>query len=168
MNPDGEITVSLPAIDFPPISERVHGEVCMAIRRKNGGFLLQTKESYPDSVMRLPSGGIKAGERTTDALMREVWEETNLSVEIEKFVASINYCDVSTTSRFRTYLFLVRETGGVFGNNDPKEKISDWVEAQPAELAGYADALRGIVPEWRNWGYFRASAIDILSECLNV
>jgi hypothetical protein len=48
----------LPSIEFPPLNERKHGEVCMAILRRNGTFLLQTKKSYPNAVMRLPSGGI--------------------------------------------------------------------------------------------------------------
>ena len=60
------ITCELPSIAFPPVSERRHGEVCMAILRPSGTFLLQTKRSYPNSVMRLPSGGIKAGAEKID------------------------------------------------------------------------------------------------------
>ena len=159
-----EITFELPSIQFPPVSERAHGEVCMAILRRSGRFLLQTKQNYPGSVMRLPSGGIQRGERVQEALLREIWEETNLTVEIEKFVARIGYQAGRARSRFFTHLFLVREVSGVLQSNDPDEKISDWQEVLPEELPAYAEKLRRITPSWRSWGIFRAAAMDILFE----
>lgn len=159
-----QITFELPSIQFPPVSERAHGEVCMAILRRNGRFLLQTKQNYPGSVMRLPSGGIHRGEDVEAALLREIWEETNLTVQIERFVARIGYKAGEARSRFFTHLFLVREVSGVLQSNDPDEKISDWQEVLPAELPVYADKLRRITPSWRNWGIFRAASMDILVE----
>ena len=157
-----EIMCELPSIQFPPVSERAHGEVCMAILRRSGRFLLQTKQNYPGSVMRLPSGGILRGERVEEALLREIWEETNLTVEVEKFVARIGYQAGRARSRFFTHLFLVHEVSGVLQSNDPDEKISDWQEVLPEELPVYADKLRAITPSWRSWGIFRAAALDIL------
>jgi len=159
-----EIYFELPSIQFPPVSERAHGEVCMAILRRSGKFLLQTKQNYPGSVMRLPSGGIHRGEKVEAALMREIWEETNLTCRIERFVARIGYQSGEARSRFFTHLFLVREESGVLQSNDPDEKISDWREALPDELPIYAEKLRSITPSWRSWGIFRAAAMDILLE----
>lgn len=157
-----EIRYELPSIHFPPVSERAHGEVCMAILRRNGRFLLQTKQNYPGSVMRLPSGGIQRGERAEEALLREIWEETNLTVHVERFVARIGYHAGEARSRFFTHLFLVREVSGVLQSNDPSEKISDWQEVLPDELPDYAEKLRRMTPSWRSWGIFRAAAMDIL------
>lgn len=159
-----EITYELPSIHFPPVSERDHGEVCMAILRLNGRFLLQTKQSYPGSVMRLPSGGIHRGEEVETALLREIWEETNLTVSVERYVARIGYKAGSAKSLFLTNLFLVREVSGVLQSNDPSEKISDWREILPEELPAYANKLRAIIPSWRSWGIFRAASMDILFE----
>lgn len=159
-----QITCELPSIQFPPVSERAHGEVCMAILRLSGRFLLQTKQNYPGSVMRLPSGGIKRGEDVEAALLREIWEETNLTVSVERFVARIGYQAGPLKSRFFTHLFLVREVSGVLQSNDPSEKISDWQEILPQALPEYAGKLRGITPSWRNWGIFRAAAMDALFE----
>lgn len=159
-----QITFDLPTIQFPPVSERAHGEVCMAILRRNGRFLLQTKQNYPGSVMRLPSGGIHRREKVEDALMREIWEETNLTCRIERFVARIGYRAGDAESRFFTHLFLVREVSGELQSNDPDEKISDWREALPEELPDYAEKLRRMTPSWRSWGIFRAAAMDILLE----
>lgn len=159
-----EILFQLPSIQFPPVSERAHGEVCMAILRPNGRFLLQTKQNYPGSVMRLPSGGIHRGEMVEKALLREIWEETNLTVQVERFVARIGYACGEARSRFFTHLFLVRELAGVLQSNDPDEKISQWEEALPEELPAYADKLRRIQPSWRSWGVFRAASMEILFE----
>jgi 8-oxo-dGTP pyrophosphatase MutT (NUDIX family) len=153
----------LPSVEFPPLSERRYGEVCMAILRRSGGFLLQTKKSYPNAVMRLPSGGIKAGEDIEHALMREIWEETNLDVHVERFVALLGYRDDREQTPFHTYLFFLREIGGELRCNDPSEKITDWVEARPEQLPAYAEALRGIEPSWSNWGHFRAISLEVLS-----
>ncbi len=161
-----EILCELPSVKFPPLSERKHGEVCMAILRNSGRFLLQTKRSYPNSVMRLPSGGIKPGENIEHALLREIWEETNLDVHIERFVAVVRYRDGSGPTSFRSYLFLVREVQGVLQNNDPKERITEWREAADDELPYYAGELRKLGPSWNNWGRFRAASLDALSEHL--
>ncbi|MFQ5352219.1 MAG: NUDIX hydrolase [Candidatus Binatia bacterium] len=156
------VTCRLPSLDFPPVSKRRHGEVCMAIERPNGCFLLQTKRSYPDSVMRLPTGGIHAGEDIESALLREIWEETNLTVTVASFVAAMKYRDQREESPFRTYVFVARETDGVLASNDPSEGISSWVEARPEELPAYASKLRNIIPSWSSWGVFRAAALDVL------
>ena len=158
----------LPTIDFPPVSRRKHGEVCMAIRRKDGRFLLHTKGDYPDAVMRLPSGGIKEHEGLKAALLREVWEETNLEVEIEAFVAVIGYHDGTNRSEFKSYLFLVHETGGEMMSNDPGENITEWREVTLGELPAYSRHLLDISSDWKNWGRFRATAIDTLvAHCRN-
>jgi 8-oxo-dGTP pyrophosphatase MutT (NUDIX family) len=157
------ITCELPSIQFPPVSERAHGEVCMAIRRPTGHFLLQTKQNYPGAVMRLPSGGIQRGERVEAALLREIWEETNLTVRVDNFLARIGYRAGASRSRFFTHLYLVHEISGVLQSNDPDEKISDWQEVLPEDLPAYAAKLRAMTPSWRNWGIFRAAAIDVLA-----
>jgi ADP-ribose pyrophosphatase YjhB (NUDIX family) len=157
------VSQPLPSIEFPPLSERKHGEVCMAILRRNGTFLLQTKKSYPNAVMRLPSGGIKAGEDVEHALLREVWEETNLDVHVERFVALLGYHDTQDQAAFQTYLFLLRDRGGDLRSNDPSERITEWREARPGELGSYASTLRNIDTSWRNWGHFRAAALEVLA-----
>jgi len=159
-----QVVCSLPSITFPPVSERRHGEVCMAILRRNGKFLLQTKRSYPNAVMRLPSGGIKAGEDIEHALLREVWEETNLTVSVERFVALLRYRDDHEKAEFQTFLFFLREIEGVLQTNDPTEKITEWREARPDELLRYADALKRLEPGWASWGLFRAASLETLAD----
>ena len=161
------IVCRLPSIAFPPVNERMHGEVCMAIMRPNGRFLLHTKRTYPNGVMRLPSGGIKPGEDLEHALRREIWEETNLAFTIERFVAVLQYEDTRAKASFRTHLFCVREIAGDLRSNDPTEHITDWREARPDELLRYARELTSMDREWSNWGLFRAAALEALATYCN-
>jgi len=156
----------LPVVDFPPVSGRRKGEVAMAIRRPDDTILLQTKEFYPVGTFRLPTGGIKDGEDVEHALLREVHEESNLSVEIEQLVAAIDYLAPDGRATFRTYLFLLRETGGELKVNDPKERISGWEQRDPAGLLRAAEELRAIDEGWQRWGHFRALVLDILHDAL--
>lgn len=139
----------------------------MAIQRPNGRILLQTKEDYPGGVFRVPTGGLKRAEAIESALLRETEEETALSVDILSFAAILTYRDREERSMFVTYLFLLRETGGVLKPHDPDEGITGWIEADASVLAFAADQLRDVPDTWKNWGDFRALTIDALLRALD-
>ncbi len=149
--------------DFAPVrGGGRRSEVAMAIRRPSGGFLLQTKAFYPAGTFRLPTGGIKDGEDVEHALLREVHEESNLDVELERLVAVIDHSALEGKTPFRSYMFLLRETGGTLKVNDPDEQISGWDERDIAGLERAARALRELDGTWRRWGQFRAVALEVL------
>lgn len=153
---------TLSATDFGPVRGGRRCEVAMAIRRPSGRILLQTKSFYPPLTYRLPTGGIKEGEDVEHALLREVHEETNLSVEVERPVAVIDHVAAGGRVAFRSYLFLLMETGGEFRVNDPKERISGWEDCDIAGLERAIGQLRGLRGEWEHWGRFRAVPLDVL------
>ena len=150
--------------DFAPVrGGGRRSEVAMAIRRPSGGILLQTKAFYPAGTFRLPTGGIKDGEDVEHALLREVHEESNLDVEIERLVAVIDHTALEGKTPFRSYMFLLRETGGTLKVNDPDEQISGWDERDVAGLERAAHDLRNLDGTWRRWGQFRAIALEVLA-----
>ncbi|MCC6765944.1 MAG: NUDIX hydrolase [Deltaproteobacteria bacterium] len=151
--------------DFAPLrgGGGRRSEVAMAIRRPSGGILLQTKAFYPPGTFRLPTGGIKEGEDVEHALLREVHEESNLDVEIERLVAVIDHSAVAGKAPFRSYMFLLREIGGTLKVNDPDEKISGWDERDVVGLERAARELRNLAGTWRRWGQFRAVALEVLA-----
>jgi len=153
---------ALSATDFGPVKGTRRCEVAMAIRRQSGRILLQTKAFYPPRTFRLPTGGIKEGEDVEHALLREVHEETNLSVEVERPVAVIEHTASDGRAAFRSYLFLVRETGGELRVNDPRERISGWEDRDVAGLERAIGQLRGLTGAWEHWGRFRAVPLDVL------
>lgn len=161
----GKVPIVQPAltsVDFPPLRGGRRSEVAMAIRRSSGGILLQTKAFYPPETFRLPTGGIKDGEDVEHALLREVHEESNLSVEVERVVAVIEHTAPDGRAAFRSYLFLVGETGGELKVNDPDEQISGWVERDVAGLRAASAQLRTLEGTWQRWGHFRALTLDVL------
>ncbi len=161
-----DLTHTLADTSFRPVSGRRMAEVAMAIRRPNGKILLQTKESYPDGVFRIPTGGLKRGEAIESALLRETEEETALDVAIRRFIAILTYRCPDESIVFRSYLFLLDEVGGTLQETDPEEGITGWIEADATELNRSARHLRASPKSWRDWGDFRALAIDALLPAL--
>ncbi len=161
----GKVPIVQPAltsVDFPPLRGGRRAEVAMAIRRPTGGILLQRKAFYPPDTFRLPTGGIKEGEDVEHALLREVHEESNLSVDIARVIAVIEHVGPDGRAAFRSYLFLVHETGGELKVNDPDEQICGWEERDVAGLRAASAQLRALEGTWQRWGQFRALTLDVL------
>jgi len=161
-----DLVHTLDDVSFGPLNRSREAEVAMAIRRPNGKILLQTKVNYPNGVFRIPTGGLKPGEAIRCALLRETEEETGLDVEIERFIAILSYHSPAQELVFRSYLFLLDETGGVLQEEEPEEGITGWIEADTRRLDSTARQLRRSPKSWRSWGHFRALAIDALLAAL--
>lgn len=65
----------------------------------------------------LPGGGIEYGEAVEEALLREMYEETNLRIEIERFL----FVNTWAPDRVGLY-YLCRITGGEFR---PSDEVSE-------------------------------------------
>lgn len=157
---------TLPTFRFSPLNRRREGEVAMAIRRRNGLYLLHTKGTYPERTFRLPTGGIMRGETIEHALLRETREETSLDVEISRFAAVLTYRAPNSRQVFASYLFILEEQGGELHPMDESEGITGWLEADLPALEGAAERLRSCTGQWRPWGEFRALVLDALKEAL--
>lgn len=167
------VTVQLEGPPFDPIgqSDR-YGEVCMVVRRPNGTLLTAIKTFYPPGAFRLLTGGVGHGERIEAALLREVAEETGLDVAVRRFLAVIEYRHKQ--QEFTTFAFLLDETGGTLGVNDPAEQIASFREVVVSELPVLAGALEAapdhydaeINGRWRDWGCFRAVVHRVVYEAL--
>lgn len=140
------------------------GEVVLLLRRRNGLYLVHTKEFYPEGTYRLPSGGIKPGEDLGEAVIRETAEETSLDVEVRAFLAAVEHRFVRDGAEieFTSYLFLLEERGGTLRVADEGEAITGFRELSLAEVVALAEELEALPPEWREWGRFRASVHRIV------
>ncbi len=142
------------------------GEVVLVIRRPNGRILLHSKGFYPAGTYRLLSGGIEESESVLDALRREVQEETGLTVKIERFLGLLEYefHYQGETMPFVSYVFFLRERGGVLAPGDESEAITAFREASVDEIGAVARALRSLPGDWEDWGQFRALAHAFVAE----
>jgi ADP-ribose pyrophosphatase YjhB (NUDIX family) len=141
------------------------GEVVFAIQLP-AGIMVQRKAFYGDGVFRLPGGGIDYGEKVTDALHREIWEETGLRCSGERLLG-IQDCELAwgdNSLRFVSYIFYLQAQGEP--RLDPKEKIVALRLIPPAELRDIAASLRNTLPPHAGWGRWRALAHDLVYRCL--
>jgi len=116
-------------------------EVVFAIQGRCEQIWLHTKHQYEQPIYRLPSGGIELNESVVDAMLREVDEETGLTVQITRFVGLPPCPDDKEVSGFRSIL--------------------------PSQLPQISADLRNIIGERRYWGHWRALPHDVLHEALH-
>jgi ADP-ribose pyrophosphatase YjhB (NUDIX family) len=166
--PPQRIQIELQGGPFDPLdAPDRYGEICMVLRRPHGTLLTAIKTFYPSGSFRLLTGGVKHGELIHDALLREVAEETNLHVRVQRFLAAIEYRLPQPGQpdwRFATFAFLLDEISGELAMNDPEEQHAAFREISIAELPQLAANLEAVPNQydpqihgvWRDWGRFRA------------
>jgi 8-oxo-dGTP pyrophosphatase MutT (NUDIX family) len=166
-------SVTVPTRMFNPLDKTDRdSEVCMVVRRKDGGLITATKSYYPAGIYRLLTGGVNFGESIETALLRETFEETGLDVEVRSFLAVVEYVlhppggERSETPVFASFALLLDEVGGKLMMQDPDEDITDFATVPPEELTTLAKRLE-LLPSvyheqvrgtWQMWGRFRAAA----------
>jgi ADP-ribose pyrophosphatase YjhB (NUDIX family) len=145
-------------------------EVILVICREGGRVVLQTKRFYPEGVFRLPTGGVREGERLLEAVRRELREETGLEASPERFLGVLHY-------RFRrggrameraSYVFLVRGGAAPLAPQDEGEGISAFRDVPLSELPSVARSLESLPGDWAVWGAFRALAHRFVAEVVGV
>lgn len=138
-------------------------EICMVVRRPSGRLLVFRKPFYPAGIVRLMTGGVEDGESILRALLREVHEETGLSVNVARFLAASAYL-TDGCPQFASFAFLLDETGGTLGALDEDEQVEFFREIAVAELLAIAGELEQLPNEYNtaldaeipDWGRLRA------------
>ncbi len=92
---------------------RLHDITCF-IQQDDGYVVIQKHQYARSGIYRAPSGGANTGESLREAATREMYEETGLIIELERFVLDL-HLDVICNDRtipWRTFVFLASSTGG--------------------------------------------------------
>lgn len=96
---------------------RLHDITCFI--RQDDGFVVIQKHQYARSgIYRAPSGGAKTGESLYDAAIREMYEETGLTIQLERFVLDM-HLDVKCEDRTIPWRSLVFLATPIEGNMKP-------------------------------------------------
>lgn len=149
------------------------GEVVPVIQRTAQEVLLHTKTIYPKGVYRLPSGGISWGEAVSEALPREVYEETGFVAQNERLlgIESYEFYNNERTVPFVSYVFLVPNVHGLPVVQDASERIAHFCWLPVAGLPLVATTLRTLPedsPGRQDWGRFRALVHDFVAQIMSL
>lgn len=81
---------------------------------KGEELIFITKHWYPPGMCRAPSGGLHPGESFEEGAKREVYEETGVEVEIEKYLLRIDVAFTCGDERidWKTHIFKARYLSG--------------------------------------------------------
>ncbi len=123
----------------------VHGQrrgrhaVVLVARRSSDGQML---------VWTIPKGHVEPGERTPDAAVREVREETGLEAAIEQPLGEVTYWYVRRNARGlpqrtfkRVRFYLMRHLGGRFADRDSEMDAVRGYVVSLAERCGASDII---------------------------
>jgi len=134
---------------------RLHDITCF-IQQDDGDFVVIQKPQYARSgIYRAPSGGAHLGEQLEDAAIREMREETGLTIQLTRFVLDLRL-EVVCKDRaipWRSLVFLAKPVGGEIKPVDTRE-IFDATVMSREQLVGEVAQLM----EDSGWGGFKYRA----------
>jgi len=134
---------------------RLHDITCF-IRRNDGDFVVIQKPQYARTgIYRAPSGGATPGEPLEDAAIREMHEETGLTIHLTHFVLDmrLNVVCKDRTIPWRSLVFLAEPVDGEMKQIDTRE-IFDVTVMSREQLVGKVSQLM----EDSGWGGFKYRA----------
>jgi 8-oxo-dGTP pyrophosphatase MutT (NUDIX family) len=142
--------------------QRLH-DVTLFIRWR-GRIGVVRKQVYPEGIYRPPSGGIEPGEAFVEGAVREAFEETGLSVRLDRYVlrARVAFRCGSRRVDWTTHVFTAGYVSGLPRPRDTKE-IAEFRWMTPEELRRHGDALRALPTRGL---HYRAALADAVLDAL--
>ncbi|MCC7163958.1 MAG: NUDIX hydrolase [Anaerolineae bacterium] len=135
------------------------GEIILVVPRGKGRVLLHTKPHYPDSVFRLPTGGIHPRETALDAAQREGFEEIGFKPKKLELLGVLDNVFWLPDQKlvYPSFVFQTEKYTGEPSPTDPDEEISGFRDADMLELETMAILMTSLPAAWKDWGRFRAA-----------
>lgn len=178
-NPKFIKSVSLTCmVPFIPVWDQKRlGEVAFVLERNNGNIWIIKKSHYPKNFYRIPTGGIEIGETVSEALFRELEEETSLKLNPTDFLGVIKY-KITTTKgereNFATFIFKFFPLENEPTPKDMSENISEHRWVSPLELRRLGEKMNKLKFEndlelggRQDWAKFRAVLYNEVANLTN-
>ena len=105
---------------------------------RQGHYVLLVKRDHP-ALWELPGGGMRPGESPADTVVREVYEETGTTVEIQEF---LGWYERTGFRAHRSPVYVCRPTGGRL-----RPQLN---EASTVRYFPLSDLPRGMFPWYRS------------------
>jgi 8-oxo-dGTP pyrophosphatase MutT (NUDIX family) len=144
------------------------GEVIMVLEKRGRHILMHSKSHYPGGIFRLPTGGIRFGEKANSTFCRELWEETGFEAGQGRSIAILLYEFEYSGNRtpFVSYIFYKPDITEDPEVMDPEENISDFLWSPVAEIRNTARRLMSLTDWWADWGRMRSVSHDLVADWL--
>lgn len=127
------------------MSQRKHYNVVAAVIEVDGKVLCMqrgvTRYSYTSHLWEFPGGKIEEGETPEEALKREIWEELDTRVAVERLVQTIEWDYPAFHLTMHCYLCHV-ESGHLLLK---EHEAARWLRADELESVGWLPADRDLV-----------------------
>jgi len=125
------------------------------------------KHFHPLGVFRAPSGGLEPGEDFETGALREAYEETGLSIHLEKYLLMVNvhFKNQRLTAPWTTHVFSAKTEAGNIAPIDTKE-IADAKWITVPELQGSVRNL--LLATGKGFFRYRVKLTDIALEMLGL
>ena len=119
--------------------DRPHLAVSAAIVRDGHVLLVRRARAPAHGLLTLPGGGVEAGETLEQALIREVLEETSLTVEPVALAGHREVIARDSTGRIqRHFVILCFAARWIAGETKLNEELAESLWVRPAAIAGMA------------------------------
>lgn len=124
------------------------------------------KHFHPLGVFRAPSGGLEPGEDFETGALREAYEETGLSVLLEKYLLRVNihFKNQNLTVPWTTHVFSAQVQGGIIAPIDTEE-IADAKWITIPDLQGNVRSL--LLATGKGFFQYRVKLTDTALELLS-
>ncbi len=118
---------------------------------KSGSKILLIKRRFDPGSGKwsIPGGLIELGETVREAALREVYEETGLTVNLDKLLNVIDYIEVDEKGAIRFHYILICFSAYINGTFSikPSEEVADFIWVEESDVLNYdiTDSLRKLL-----------------------
>lgn len=115
----------------------------MVLDKKNNKVLVQNRNKQPKGIT-FPGGHVEKGESFVEAAIREVKEETGLTVKNLKACGVIHWCNKETDDRYLAFLYKTCDFKGSIKHSDEGEVF--WTDIEKLEMMDLSENFDQCLP----------------------
>ncbi|MGL5256174.1 MAG: 8-oxo-dGTP diphosphatase [Proteocatella sp.] len=116
----------------------------MIMDRENNKVLVQNRKKHPQGIT-FPGGHVEKGESFVESALREVKEETGLTVKNLKSCGVIHWCNKDTDDRYLAFLYKTSEFKGNLKSSSEEGDVF-WVDIEKLETMELSDNFQECLP----------------------